>query len=54
MSEKVNLNIGYMVSKYKDYTKNQTNYASPSIPFSGTDIYSRTNKAFAFGVDYKF
>ena len=54
MSEKVNLNIGYMVSTYKDYTKEQTNYASPSIPFPGTDIYSRTNKAFAFGVDYKF
>jgi len=54
MSEKVNLNIGYMVSKYKDYTKTQTHYASPSIPFSGTDVYSRTNKAFAFGVDYKF
>jgi len=54
MSEKVNLNIGYMISKYKDYTKTQTHYASPSIPFSGTDVYSRTNKAFAFGVDYKF
>ncbi|MBK5203493.1 MAG: outer membrane beta-barrel protein, partial [Prolixibacteraceae bacterium] len=54
MSEKLNLNIGYMISNYKDYTKNQTNYASPSIPFSGTDIYSRTNKVFAFGVDYKF
>ncbi|MFA6677685.1 MAG: hypothetical protein WCS34_08880 [Bacteroidales bacterium] len=54
VSEKLNMNVGYMISQYSDYTKEQAHYASPAIPFAGTDVFSRTNKVFGFGIDYKF
>lgn len=63
------LNIAYFWTKYKTYTKNMDNYnymsdklESLGIPASiaqqikieGQDKFSRTNKVFGIGVDYRF
>lgn len=53
LTEKLKLNIAYFWTTYKDYTKEMaTGYCG--TPFAGTDVYSRTNKVFGVGVDYKF
>ena len=57
LSEKVRLNLGYFWTTYKDYTKdvpagNPGGYCNTTMP--GKDVYSRTNKVFGVGVDYKF
>ena len=46
------LNIAYFFTDYTDWTKKSTNYNGTSL--AGTDIYSRTNKVFGLGLDYKF
>lgn len=52
ISPKVRLNIGYFWSKYSDYTK------EPGGTLMGVqtskDVFSRTNKVFAAGVDFSF
>lgn len=52
LSEKANLNVGYMWTTYEDYTKTSQNYNGTGLP--GTNIYSRTNKVFGLGIDYRF
>lgn len=58
ISPKVKLNVGYFWTTYSDYKKEMTaadggyNGIAPAI--TGTDVYSRTNKVFGVGVDYKF
>lgn len=58
LSENVKLNVGYFWTKYSDYKKEMTaadggyNGLSPAI--TGSDVYSRSNKVFGVGVDYKF
>lgn len=54
LNKKLNVNIGYFITEYSDYTKNMSNYAGIPGLFPGKDTYSRTNKVFGFGVDYKF
>ena len=52
VSKNVQLNIGYFFTNYSDYTKASTNYNGTGIP--GSDVYSRTNKLFAAGIDFSF
>ncbi len=58
VSENVKINLGYFWTTYKDYKKEMTaadggyNGISPAI--TGTDVYSRTNRVFGAGVDFKF
>ena len=56
VSEKVRLNLGYFWTTYKDYTKEvaagNPGYCNTTLP--GKDVYSRTNKVFGIGIDYKF
>jgi hypothetical protein len=52
ISEKVRINLGYLWTSYDDWTKNSDNYNGTSL--AGTDVYARTNKAFAVGVDFRF
>jgi len=52
LSSKMKLNVAYFWTNYSDYTKQQDNYNG--LPLAGTDVYSRTNKVFGLGVDYKF
>lgn len=52
LSEQLRLNLGYFMTIYSDYTKEQSQYLG--TPYKGTDIYSRTNYVIGVGVDYKF
>lgn len=52
LTPKAKLNVGYFWTDYKDYTKKVENYNDTRQP--GTDVYSRTNKVFGVGLDYKF
>jgi long-chain fatty acid transport protein len=52
LSKNVQLNIGYFFTNYSDYTKASTNYNGTGV--AGSDIFSRTNKVFAAGVDFTF
>ena len=50
LSESVRINAGYLFTNYEDWTKNAT--SSESV--ISKDIFSRTNKAFGIGVDFRF
>ena len=52
LSERANLNVGYMWTTYEDYTKTSKNYSATGLP--GTNVYSRTNKVFGLSIDYRF
>ena len=53
ISEKMRLNVSYFCSLYSDYEKGpQQNYQG--TPYTGTEIYSRTNHVIGVGLDYKF
>ena len=52
LSERANLNVGYMWTTYEDYTKTSKNYNGTGL--SGTNVYSRTNKVFGVSVNYQF
>lgn len=56
LSSHVKINVGYFWTMYSDYTKNvpagNPGYNGTTMP--GQDIYSRTNKVFGMGIDYKF
>ena len=56
LSSQVKINVGYFWTMYSDYTKNvpagNPGYNGTTMP--GQDIYSRTNKVFGMGIDYKF
>lgn len=52
LSERANLNVGYMWTTYEDYTKKSANYNGTGLP--GTNVYSRTNKVFGLSLDYRF
>lgn len=62
VSPKVRINIGYFWTTYSDYTKeNIADYGKINalsngvIPaMQGTDVFSRTNKVFGAGVDFRF
>ena len=50
MTEKLNLNVGYFWTNYKDYKKEMSSYNGTGLP--GTDTYSRTNKVFGVSLNY--
>ena len=52
LSERADLNVGYMWTNYEDYTKTGQNYQGTNLP--GTNVYSRTNKVFGLSIDYRF
>ena len=52
LSEKVKLNVGYFWTTYKDYKRSEQDYFGTTLP--GSDTYSRTNKVFGAGIDFKF
>ena len=52
LSEKMALNVGYMWTSYRDYTKKSDDYCGTGLP--GTNVYSRTNKVFGLSLDYAF
>ena len=66
VSKNVKINLGYFWTTYRDYKKEMNaeidpetgkliggyNGINPAI--TGTDVYSRTNKVFGAGVDFKF
>ena len=58
LNENLRLNVGYFWTNYKDYTKEMSadkgGYMKLSPEMVGTDVYSRTNKVFGIGIDYKF
>ncbi|GHT76452.1 membrane protein [Bacteroidia bacterium] len=56
VSENVRLNIGYFWTTYADYTVNAPDAAAGKLTNNSTikDVYSRTNKVFVVGVDFRF
>ncbi|NDV69329.1 OmpP1/FadL family transporter [Dysgonomonas sp. 25] len=52
VSKNVKINIGYFWTTYSDWKINYSNYNNTGL--AGTNIYSRTNKVFAAGVDFSF
>lgn len=57
LTKKLRLNVSYFWTTYEDYTKtvpaaNPGGYCNTTL--AGTDVYSRTNKVFGVGIDYKF
>lgn len=52
VSENVRLNVGYFWTKYSDYTKEPGGGLGTLV--SNKDVFSRTNKVFAVGVDFSF
>jgi long-chain fatty acid transport protein len=54
---KLTMNIAYFWTSYSDYTKAtsaSTRGGYNNTTLAGTDVYSRTNKVFGLGFDYKF
>jgi long-chain fatty acid transport protein len=52
LSKHLRMNVAYFWTNYSDYTKKMDSYNGLGI--EGTNVYSRTNKVFGVGVDYKF
>lgn len=46
------LNLAYFFTNYSNWTKESASYNGTGI--AGKDVYSRTNKVFGIGIDYKF
>jgi long-chain fatty acid transport protein len=58
-SPKVTLNVAYFWTNYSDYTKDVKATGTPGTGYNGTglagkDVFTRTNKVFGIGLDYKF
>jgi long-chain fatty acid transport protein len=51
VSPTVRINVGYLYSFYKDWTRNNPNYGG-GLP--ATEVFGRTNKTFGAGVDFRF
>lgn len=59
VSKNVTINIGYFWTDYADWTVSKEHYTSvagsnPPVYLPGKDVFSRTNKVFAAGVDFSF
>lgn len=52
VSNNVRINLGYFWTNYSDWTKESINYNETKL--QGIDVFSRTNKVFGAGVDFKF
>ena len=58
VSKNVKINVRYCWTNYSDYKKempaSEGGYNGVSAMLPGTDVYSRTNKVFGMGVDFRF
>ena len=58
LSDNVKINVGYFWTTYSDYKKEMPaeagGYNGVSQLLPGKDVYSRTNKVFGIGADFKF
>jgi long-chain fatty acid transport protein len=57
LSPKLTMNVAYFWTNYSKYTKSTEASSSRGYndtTLAGTDVYSRTNKVFGVGFDYKF
>ena len=58
VSDNVKINVGYFWTTYSDYKKEMPaeagGYNGVSQLLPGKDVYSRTNKVFGIGADFKF
>ena len=52
VAKNLKLNVAYFWTNYDNYEKVSANYNGTGI--AGTDVFSRTNKVFGIGLDYKF
>lgn len=52
LTEDLKINVAYFWTNYEDYTKNMDKYNGQAFP--GTDVFTRTNKVFGIGLDYRF
>lgn len=52
LTEDLKINVAYFWTNYEDYTKNMDKYNGQA--FKGTDVFTRTNKVFGIGLDYRF
>ena len=54
ITKNIRINLAYLFTNYRDRTKS-TDYANTGAFRAGmADVYSRTNKAFGIGLDFKF
>lgn len=54
VAKNVKLNAGYFWTDYSDWKVEYANYAGTNPAIPGTNVFSRTNKVFAIGVDFSF
>lgn len=54
VAKNVKLNAGYFWTNYSDWKVEYANYAGTNPAIPGTNVFSRTNKVFAIGVDFSF
>lgn len=52
LTPQMRLNVSYFCTLYSDYKKESPNYYG--TPYTGTEVYSRTNHVVGVGIDYKF
>ncbi|WP_455108159.1 FadL protein [Porphyromonas sp.] len=55
LTKEAQLNLAYMISSYRDYTKTTAAYASQptlGLTIPGREVYSRKNQVFSIGIDY--
>ena len=52
LTDRMRLNLSYFCTLYSDYKKESPNYLG--TPYTGTEVYSRTNHVIGIGLDYKF
>ena len=55
LTKEAQLNLAYMISSYRDYTKTVEAYAAQpalGIKVPGREVYSRKNQIFSIGIDY--
>ena len=55
LTKEAQLNLAYMISSYRDYTKTTAAYASQpalGLTLPGREVYSRKNQIFSIGIDY--
>ncbi len=52
LTDRMRLNLSYFCTLYSDYKKESPNYLE--TPYTGTEVYSRTNHVIGIGLDYKF
>ena len=55
LTKEAQLNLAYMISSYRDYTKTVEAYAvqpALGIKVPGREVYSRKNQIFSIGIDY--